>query len=47
MPGPSRGRPQVDFENASIKTKKRRVKDLVSTRTSDEMMSAVQLSQRT
>lgn len=47
--GPSekqRGRPQKPFEEATLKTKKQRVADLVTTRTCDELAFATELSLR-
>jgi hypothetical protein len=45
--GRSRGRPQIPFENGSLKTKRRRVQDLVNSRSSDELCLAATLSQKT
>lgn len=44
VPGTSRGRPQKPFCQASFKTKKRRVKGLVATRTSDELRFAYEIA---
>lgn len=44
LPGP--GRPTKDMANASAKTKRRRVDDLVTSRSSDELMVAAEISSR-
>jgi len=48
QPKPSsvRGRPQISFEEASTKTKKRRVKELVACRTSTELRFAADLADK-
>ncbi|KAJ8950245.1 hypothetical protein NQ314_007950 [Rhamnusium bicolor] len=43
-PGTSRGRPEIPFEESSIKTKKRRVADLLATRSPEELAFADKLS---
>lgn len=43
-PGP--GRPTIAFENASSKTKRRRVEDLIVSRTSEELLAAAEISSR-
>lgn len=40
---PSPGRPTTAFENASSKTKRRRVEDLIVARTSEELLVAAKM----
>jgi len=44
QPCSNRGRPAINFLDASLKTKRRRVADLISSRTSEELHFAVKLS---
>lgn len=49
QPGPSRprGRPRKPFDETSLKTKKRRVSEILAGRTSDELQFAADLAANT
>lgn len=45
-PAPGPGRPKIEFDQASLKTKRRRVDDLIQSRSTDELAVAAQISNR-